>query len=119
MKFFKRYNIDQKTLDEIKKYYVLLHGPFPNDMYDFEEETNTSLDEFYEFFALITGSLNYIIEDKKIPRYQREMLKKTFYEHYPHFSNYKSEILKYQELSECLDFHEKIRILINKLIKGV
>ncbi|OLP65473.1 hypothetical protein BACPU_15610 [Bacillus pumilus] len=28
------------------------------------------------FFSLITGSLNYIIEDKKIPRYQREMLKK-------------------------------------------
>lgn len=50
--------------------------PYPDELYGFEAE-------IYEFFMLVAGSLDYVLANKRIPRHQRRLLEKSFFELYP------------------------------------
>ncbi|MCY8485021.1 YxiJ family protein [Bacillus atrophaeus] len=50
--------------------------PYPDEFYGFEAE-------IYESFMLVDGSLGYVLANKRMPRYQRHSLEKSFFELYP------------------------------------
>ncbi|PJZ01362.1 hypothetical protein CPT06_04685 [Bacillus vallismortis] len=59
-----------------KRKQELEETPYPDDLYGFEAEV-------YEFFMLIAGSLGYVMANKRMPRHQRRLLGKSFFELYP------------------------------------
>ncbi|MCY7764357.1 MULTISPECIES: YxiJ-like family protein [Bacillus] len=59
-----------------KRQQELEEMPYPDELYGFEAEV-------YEFFMLVDGSLDYVLANKRMPRHQRRLLEKSFFELYP------------------------------------
>lgn len=78
--------------------------------------SDTSLiEDFNDFCLIIAGSVSYAIEGKKIPKYQKRLLNKDFFESYPYYSFLKKEINKYNDLKRELEIHELARQILIKL----
>lgn len=61
----------QSLLNDLKqRYQYLWHSTYPEDILSFEEEKGICSGELYQFFALVPGSLSYVIENKRIPKRQ-------------------------------------------------
>ncbi|MEW6978432.1 YxiJ family protein [Bacillus pumilus] len=71
----------QGLFDDLKqRYQYLWDSAYPEDILSFEEETGISSGDLYQFFTLVPGSFSYVIENKRIPKKQLNVLRKSFEE---------------------------------------
>lgn len=75
------------------------------------------MEDFYDYFMLITGSLSYVLADKKLPKRQLDSLSKSFFELYPSYSQMNNIISEnYPALKQELELHEQARRLLINII---
>ncbi|API93368.1 YxiJ family protein [Virgibacillus sp. 19R1-5] len=67
-----------EDLNLIKDTYVKELSNLPSD--------TSLIEDFNDFCLIIAGSVSYAIEGKKIPKYQKRLLNKDFFESYPYYS---------------------------------
>lgn len=108
---------DKKKLRKIKLDrgfpYEDLEAIRENYIKDMKEE-NDLTEDFNNFSLLVAGSVSYAVSNKKIPPYQKELLKKDFYETFPQYSFLKSILPNYPDLyKELRDFEEARVLLLN------
>ncbi|MCY7892794.1 YxiJ-like family protein [Bacillus vallismortis] len=83
-----------------KRQQELEEKPYPDELYCFEAE-------IYEFFMLVAGSLDDVLANKRMPRHQRRLLGKSFFELYPEIS---PDLIKNDtELYHHICFYEQVR----------
>ncbi|WP_260851452.1 YxiJ-like family protein [Bacillus pumilus] len=86
----------QDLFDDVKqRYQYLLDSAYPDEIIFFEEETGMYSDDFYMFFSLVAGSLSYVVDHKRIPKKQLNVLRQSFEEQYP-------QIKSYQQILYCI-----------------
>ena len=109
-----RYSLNNDVIRNLKLYKKELEGPLPSDAGRFEEdfEGAACAGDFYEYFALICGSLDFILANKQIPARQRKALYKSFFELYPQYAQLKNALTDYPELSR----HERVRGLLVSIL---
>ncbi|MEK4050361.1 YxiJ family protein [Bacillus pumilus] len=108
----------QGLFDDLKqRYQYLLDSAYPDDIVFFEEETGMFSDDFYEFFTLVTGSLSYVIDNKRIPKKQLNVLRQSFEEQYPQIKSYQHILESYPLLHSYIQYHEETRKRIIALIQ--
>ncbi|MBN3543890.1 hypothetical protein JYA64_01065 [Fictibacillus barbaricus] len=102
-------------LNELQKYYnnEILHS-IPHDDYEKIEkdlgiQENDLYADFEEFTMLIAGSCSYVFSNKKIPKYQRNLLYEDFFSLYPQNSILKESLSIY--IYQC--FHKELNCLEN------
>lgn len=66
---------------------------------------------------LIAGSCSYVLTNKIIPKYQRDLLYKDFFSLYPQNSNLQAAISEYPDLQKELGSFETARKLILHIIE--
>lgn len=80
----------QGLFDDVKqRYQYLLDSAYPDEIISFEEETGMYSDDFYMFFSLVAGSLSYVVDHKRIPKKQLNVLRQSFEEQYPQIKSYR------------------------------
>lgn len=114
-------NISQdKTalINDLKqRYQYCFHSDYPEEILSFEEETGMWSDGFYEFFTLVTGSLSYVIDHKRIPKKQLNVLRQSFEEQYPQIKSFQHILESYPLLHSYIQYHEETRKRIIAFIK--
>ncbi|MDM5320768.1 YxiJ family protein [Bacillus altitudinis] len=100
-----------------QRYQYLLDSAYPDDIISFEEETGMYSDDFYMFFTLVAGSLSYVIDHKRIPKKQLNVLRQSFEEQYPQIKTYQHILESYPLLHSCVQYHEETRKRIIALIQ--
>lgn len=122
-----QYALFEKKQDLIKCLKKLdLQNGFPYEDLNLIEDTyakelsnlpsDTSLiEDFNGFCLIIAGSVSYAIEGKKIPKYQKRLLNKDFFESHPFYSFLKKEINKYNDFKRELERHELARQILIQL----
>ncbi|QLI77558.1 YxiJ family protein [Bacillus pumilus] len=110
---------DKKGLinDLKQRYQYLLDSSYPDEIISFEEETGMSSDDFYLFFSLVAGSLSYVIDHKRIPKKQLNVLRQSFEEQYPQLKSYQQILESYPLLHSYVQYHEETRKQIIALIQ--
>ncbi|MEB2358438.1 YxiJ-like family protein [Bacillus pumilus] len=78
-----------------KRYQYLLDSAYPDEIISFEEETGMSSDDFYMFFSLVGGSLSLVIDHKRIPKKQLNVLRQSFEKQYPQIKTYQHILESY------------------------
>ncbi|MGE6857555.1 YxiJ family protein [Bacillus pumilus] len=107
----------QGLFDDVKqRYQYLLDSSYPDDIISFEEETGMYSDDFYMFFSLVAGSLSYVIDHKRIPKKQLNVLRQSFEEQYPQIKTYQHILESYPLLHSYVQYHEETRKRIMALI---
>lgn len=107
----------QGLFDDLKqRYQYLLDSAYPDDIISFEEETGISSDDFYMFFSLVAGSLSLVIDHKRIPKKQLNVLRQSFEEQYPQIKTYQHILDCYPLLHSYVQYHEETRKRIIALI---
>ncbi|MBD3860515.1 hypothetical protein IEE86_12320 [Bacillus sp. 28A-2] len=108
----------QFLINDLKKrYQYISHSAYPDDIVSFEEETGMWSEDFYEFFALIAGSLSYVIDNKRIPKKQLNVLRQPFEERYPQIKSFQPILESYPLLHSYVQYHEETRKRIIALIQ--
>lgn len=110
-KRYKYYRLDADTVNQLKDMDRRLSGPLPADLNTIEQDGHGFSEDFYEYFALVAGSLGYVLADKKLPKVQRQSLEKTFFEVYP-----KDKIENYPETFHVVAMHENVRRLLCSIV---
>lgn len=107
----------QALFNDLKqRYQYLFHSAYPEDIVSFEEETGIYSDDFYAFFTLVAGSLSYVIENKRMPKRQKEFLH-PFEELYLHIKTCQHTLEAYPLLHAYVQYHEETRKRIIALIQ--
>ncbi|MCC9087911.1 MULTISPECIES: YxiJ family protein [Bacillus] len=100
----------QGLINDLKqRYQYLFHSAYPDDIASFEEETRMYSGDFYMFFTLVTGSLSYVIDNKRIPKKQLNVLRQSFEEQYPQIKTYQHILESYPLLHSYIQYHEETR----------
>ncbi|MCY7566787.1 YxiJ family protein [Bacillus safensis] len=108
----------QDLFDDLKqRYQYLLDSAYPDDIVSFEEETVMPSDDFYLFFSLVAGSLSYVIDHKRIPKKQLNVLRQSFEEQYPQIKSFQHVLESYPLLHSYIQYHEETRKRIIALIQ--
>ncbi|MFS0654781.1 YxiJ family protein [Bacillus sp. 179-C3.3 HS] len=108
----------QSLFDDLKqRYQYLWHSEYPEDILSFEEETGICSGELYQFFALVTGSLSRVIENKRIPKRHLKVLLQPFEEEYPQIKAFQHILESYPLLDAYIHYHEETRKRIIALIQ--
>ncbi|MGG5255341.1 YxiJ family protein [Neobacillus sp. SM06] len=116
--------IEKELLSKLKNFNNMLKTGFPSE--DIEKiekdifhdgEQHFLAGDFDSYCSLIRGSLGYVLSNRKIPRYQRELLNKDFFAMYPHYSYLKQSLQMYPEFERDLIVHENTRELLLEVIK--
>ncbi|HWJ77571.1 YxiJ-like family protein [Niallia sp. RD1] len=115
--------VDYETLKKLKEFKILLNSlEFPSeDLIKMEDELiedneETSLTgDFDSYWSLVSGSLDYIMNNKKIPHKQKRLLDKDFFVHFPCYSNLKKQYHLFSDFKGCLKTLEDIRQLLLKI----
>ncbi|AOZ89936.1 hypothetical protein BK049_15300 [Bacillus xiamenensis] len=108
----------QGLFDELKKrYQYLLDSSYPDDIVSFEEETGICSGDVYMFFTLVAGSLSLVIDHKRIPKKQLNVLRQSFEEQYPQIKTYQHILTSYPLLHSYIQYHEETRKRIIALIQ--
>ncbi|MDR0126792.1 YxiJ family protein [Bacillus zhangzhouensis] len=108
----------QGLINDLKKrYQYVFHSAYPDDIISFEEETGISSDDFYLFFTLVAGSLSLVIDHKRIPKKQLNVLRHSFEEQYPQIKSYQHILESYPLLHSYVQYHEETRKRIIALIQ--
>ncbi|WP_203361961.1 YxiJ family protein [Bacillus sp. REN10] len=76
---------------------------------------NKLIEDFNDFLMVVAGSADYILSGKKIPKYQKTLLGKGFFERYPNYAFLEKVLDKYPDFSEELKRHELAREILNSL----
>lgn len=113
-----RYSLNDDVIRNLKLYKKELEGPLPSDAGRFEEdfEGAACAGDFYEYFALVCGSLDFVLANKQIPERQRKALYKSFFELYPQYAQRKNALMDYPELSREIERHERARRLLVSIL---
>ncbi|MCY8370998.1 YxiJ family protein [Bacillus haynesii] len=82
-KRYRYYRLDADTVNQLKDMDKCLSGPLPADLDAFEQDGHGLSGDFYEYFALVAGSLGYVLADKKMPKVQHQSLENSIFELYP------------------------------------
>ncbi|KIL23804.1 hypothetical protein C2W58_02513 [Bacillus pumilus] len=114
-----RISRDKKGLfDDLKqRYQYLLDSAYPDEIVSFEEETAICSGDFYMFFTLVAGSLSLVIDHKRIPKKQLNVLRQSFEEQYPQIKSYQHILESYPLLHSYVQYHEETRKRIIALIQ--
>ncbi|MGX9291405.1 YxiJ family protein [Bacillus sp. A015] len=108
----------QGLINDLKqRYQYLFHSAYPDDIVSFEEETGMCSGDFYIFFALVAGSLSYVIDHKRIPKKQLNVLLQSFEERYPQIKSFQHILESYPLLHDYIQYHEETRKRIIALIQ--
>ncbi|EKF36585.1 YxiJ family protein [Bacillus xiamenensis] len=108
----------QGLFNDLKqRYQYLLDSSYPDEIVSFEEETGMWSDDFYEFFTLVTGSLSLVIDHKRIPKKQLNVLRQSFEEQYPQIKSCQQILESYPLLHSYVQYHEETRKRIIALIQ--
>lgn len=108
----------QDLINDLKqRYQYLFHSAYPDDIVSFEEETRMCSGDFYMFFTLVTGSLIYVIDHKRIPKKQLNVLRQSFEEQYPQIKSFQHILESYPLLHSYIQYHEETRKRIIAFIK--
>ncbi|MCK8452107.1 YxiJ-like family protein [Bacillus safensis] len=100
----------QGLFDDLnQRYQYLLDSAYPDDIVSFEEETAICSDDFYMFFSLVAGSLSYVIDHKRIPKKQLNVLRQSFEEQYPQIKSFQHVLESYPLLHSYVQYHEETR----------
>ncbi|MCM3027564.1 YxiJ-like family protein [Bacillus safensis] len=100
----------QSLFDDLKqRYQYLLDSAYPDDIVSFEVETAICSDDFYMFFSLVAGSLSYVIDHKRIPKKQLNVLRQSFEEQYPQIKAFQHILESYPLLHSYIQYHEETR----------
>ncbi|MDM5298840.1 YxiJ family protein [Bacillus pumilus] len=92
------------------RYQYLVHSPYSEDIAPFEDETGmSSSGDFYKFFTHVTGSLSYVIENKRMSKRQKKSLQEPFEELYPQIKTCQHILETYPLLHEYVQYHEETR----------
>ena len=110
-KKYRYYRLDSDTVNQLKDMDKRLSGPLPADLDAFEQDGHGFSGDFYEYFALVAGSLGYVLADKKLSKAQRQSLEKSLFEVYS-----KDQIKKYVETFHEVAIHENVRSLLCSII---
>ncbi|TWK03993.1 Immunity protein WapI [Bacillus licheniformis] len=110
-KRYRYYRLDADTVNQLKDMDKRLSGPLPADLDAFEQDGYGLSGDFYEYFALVAGSLGFVLADKKMPKVQHQSLEKSFFELYP-----KDKIENYPETFHQVAMHENVRRLLCSII---
>lgn len=100
-----------------------LRNEFPNDIGEIEEDFKEQLSEecftgdFNEFIMIIAGSFSYVLDNKKIPEFQRGFLNKDFFSLYPQYSFLKESVSKYPDFHKELMSFEKARLQLLEMVE--
>ncbi len=113
-----RYSLNNDVIRSLKLHKKELEGPLPSDAGRFEEdfEGAACAGDFYEYFALICGSLDFVLANKQMPVRQRKALYKSFFELYPQYVQLKNALTDYPELSREIGRHERVRRLLVSIL---
>ncbi|BET19641.1 hypothetical protein RBIBE_36310 [Bacillus velezensis] len=113
-----RYSLNDDVIQNLKLHKKELEGPLPSDAGRFEEdfEGASCAGDFYEYFALVCGSLDFVLANKQIPARQRKALYKSFFELYPQYAQRKNALMDYPELSREIERHERARRLLVSIL---
>ncbi|WP_260288691.1 YxiJ-like family protein [Peribacillus aracenensis] len=116
--------VEKELLLKLRKMETLLKNDFPSE--DIERIENTFFNnnskyclmgDFDSFCSLISGSLGYVNSNKKIPKYQRNLLYKDFFTLYPQYEPLKEQLDTYPDFSQELFVHERVRELLLDIVK--
>ncbi|WP_151040108.1 YxiJ family protein [Bacillus safensis] len=108
----------QGLIHDLKqRYQYLLDSAYPDDTVSFEEETGLPSDDFYLFFSLVAGSLSLVIDHKRIPKKQLNVLCQSFEEQYPQIKSFQHILESYPLLHSYIQYHEETRKRIIALIQ--
>uniref|UniRef100_UPI0040495795 YxiJ family protein n=1 Tax=Bacillus sp. YBsi01 TaxID=3139388 RepID=UPI0040495795 len=113
-----RYSLTNDVIRNLKLYKKELEGPLPSDAGRFEEdfEGAACAGDFYEYFAFVCGSLDFVLANKQMPARQRKALYKSFFELYPQYAQLKNALTDYLELSREIGRHERVRRLLVSIL---
>lgn len=113
-----RYSLNNDVIRNLKLYKKELEGPLPSDTGRFEEELEGAAcaGDFYEYFALVCGGLDFVLANKQMPARQRKALYKSFFELYPQYAQLKNALTDYPELSREIGRHERARRLLVSIL---
>ena len=69
-----RYSLNDDLIRNLKFHKKELKGPLPSDAGSFEEDFEgvACAGDFYEYFALVCGSLDVVLANKQMPKWQRK-----------------------------------------------
>ncbi|WP_035390913.1 YxiJ family protein [Bacillus sp. UNC125MFCrub1.1] len=108
----------QGLFDDVKqRYQYLLDLSYPDEIVSFEEETGICSDDFYMFISLVAGSLSYVVDHKRIPKKQLNVLRQSFEEQYPQIKSYQEILESYPLLHSYVQYHEETRKQIIALLQ--
>ncbi|MCY7465977.1 YxiJ-like family protein [Bacillus safensis] len=108
----------QGLIHDLKqRYQYLLDSAYPDDIISFEEETGMPSDDFYLFFSLVAGSLSYVVDHKRIPKKQLNVLRQSFEEQSPQIKSFQHILESYHLLHSYIQYHEETRKRIIALIQ--
>ncbi|MEC1369224.1 YxiJ family protein [Bacillus velezensis] len=113
-----RYSLNDDVIRNLKLHKKELEGPLPSDTGRFEEDFEgvACAGDFYEYFALICGGLDFVLANKQMPARQRKALYKSFFELYPQYAQLKNALTDYPELSREIGRHERVRRLLVSIL---
>ncbi len=113
-----RYSLNNDVIRSLKLHKKELEGPLPSDTGRFEEdfEGAACAGDFYEYFALVCGGLDFVLANKQMPARQRKALYKSFFELYPQYAQLKNALTDYPELSREIGRHERVRRLLVSIL---
>lgn len=114
----------EEVLLKILDMHKFMNNPFPYEStskikLDFERDFRLLEDEslnadFNDHCTVIVGTMSYILNGNidKIPSRQSELLKKGFFERFPQYNFFESELINYPAFQIEYKNHEKLRKLI-------
>lgn len=113
-----RYSLNDDDIRNLKFHKKELEGPLPSDAGSFEEDFEgvACAGDFYEYFALVCGSLDFVLANKQMPKRQRKALYKSFFELYPQYAHLEIALTEYPELSREIGRHERARRLLVSIL---
>ncbi|WP_375004718.1 YxiJ family protein [Bacillus velezensis] len=111
-----RYSLNNDVIRNLKLYKKELEGPLPSDTGRFEEDFEGVACAGDFNFALICGSLDFVLANKQMPARQRKALYKSFFELYPQYAQLKNALTDYPELSREIGRHERVRRLLVSIL---
>lgn len=114
----------EEVLSQISDMHTFMGNPFPYEetskiKLDFERDFGLLEDEslnadFNDYCTVIVGTMSYILKGKidKIPSRQIELLRRGFFERFPQYNFFESELANYPDFHNEYNNHEKLRKLI-------
>jgi YxiJ-like protein len=109
-------------LNELQKFYnndilnTNLHDDYEKIEKDLGIQEIDLYADFEEFTMLLAGSCSYVLGNKNIPKYQRNLLYKDFFTLYPQYSVLNESISNYPGFHKELEGIENVRKLILNII---